>query len=306
MTYELRDILPDGGPEALISACEDHYRAQIQHAASLVLENREKSPVVLLAGPSGSSKTTTAERLVDALARQGVRGHLISMDNYYLSRSDPDFPKQPDGKPDLESPLGLDIPLLNEHFALLETGQAIYVPIYDFPSHSRLEGRSLRMDPSQGDVFVFEGIHALNPRFTDQHPEALRIFVSPEDDFSLDGEAACSPILLRLMRRLSRDYLFRGASVQYSLELWGNVLASEKQYVTPYRAAAHCAVTTTLAYELCVLKTYVAPLVASVPEDAPCGDQVAEIRALLPKIQTIAPELVPKDSILREFIGAHT
>jgi uridine kinase len=305
VTYELRQVFED--PAAAIDRCENAYGTQVEQAARMVLENREKSPVVLLAGPSGSSKTTTAERLVDALARQGVRGHLISMDNYYLSRSDPAFPRQPDGKPDLESPLGLDIPLLNEHFALLETGQDIYVPIYDFPSHSRLEGRSLRMDPSQGDVFVFEGIHALNPRFTDQHPDALRIFVSPEDDFSLDGEKVCGPILLRLMRRLSRDYLFRGASVQYSLELWGNVLESEKQYVSPYKASAHCCITTTLAYELCVLKGYVAPLLGSVPADAPCGDQVMAMGELLPKIQDISPELVPQSSILREFIGgAHT
>ena len=158
MTYDILDVQRRlaAGSETAIDEWEQVYRQRVAQVAGDIAENRRKSPVVLLAGPSASSKTTTATRIMEQLLKMGVNAHLLSMDNYYLSRSDPDFPRLPDGSPDLESPLCLDIPLLGEHFSMLETGGDIYVPIYDFPSHSRLEGRSIHMDASQGDVFIFE------------------------------------------------------------------------------------------------------------------------------------------------------
>jgi uridine kinase len=308
MTYDMTAVQRqlEAGPQEAVDRWEQCYHQQVFAAAQAIAQNREKSPVVLLAGPSGSSKTTTATRITQALGQLGVRAHLISMDNYYLSRSDPAFPRQEDGSPDLESPLGLDIPLLNEHFALLETGGDIYVPIYDFPSHSRLEGRSLRMDASQGDVFLFEGIHALNDLFTAKHPKAYRVYVAPEDDFSKDGRPFCTPQDLRLMRRVVRDYLFRGASAQYSLQLWGNVLSSEQQYVLPFRDTADTCITTTLPYELGVLGAFAQPLLQELPQDVPCRDQVDRVLTLLQDVTPLPADLVPGPSILREFIGGGT
>lgn len=305
MTYDIREIssLLAQDPAGAIARWEQDYRRQAASVAAHIADRRQESPVVLLAGPSGSSKTTTAARIRDHLTALGVPAHLISMDNYFLSRNDPDFPKLPDGSPDLESPDCLDIPLLDEHFSLLETGGDIYVPIYDFPSHRRLAGRSMRMDASLGDVFLFEGIHALNDRFTSRHPGACRVYVSPEDDFSMDGESFCTPVLLRLMRRMVRDYLFRGATAEYSLELWGNVVASEQRYIAPYQFTANCRITTTLPYELNVLGRFVASLVRSLPEDVPCREEVAAIRRILFEVAPLPDTLVPDDSILREFIG---
>ncbi len=305
MTYDIQEVtdrLWSDSAGAVID-WEAAYHAQVAHAAQMIADNRERSPVVLLAGPSASSKTTTATRIQEQLVRMGIRAHRISMDNYFLSRSDPDFPKLPDGSPDLESPDCLDIDLLSEHFSMLETGGDIYVPIYDFPSHSRLEGRSMRMDASLGDVFIFEGIHALNPVFTSQHADAFGIYVSPEDSFGKDGAEFCTPVLLRLMRRIVRDYLFRGATAAYSLELWPNVIESEGRNILPYRPIARCCITTTLPYELGVLKSYVVPLLRDLPETAPCQGEVADIRKLLAAVETVPAVLVPEDSILREFIG---
>jgi uridine kinase len=303
MTYELTEVARQlrQNPTETISHYEQEYRQQIETVAQQVLAGRQKSPVVLLAGPSGSSKTTTGSRLRECLLSLGVPTHLISMDNYYLSWDTPDFPLTPEGERDLESPMCLDIPLLNEHFALLEQGEAIHVPIYDFPSHSRMEGRSIRM--SAGEVFIFEGIHALNPQFTGRHPDAFRLFVSPTAAFSLEGKEVCSPQLLRLMRRVVRDYQFRGASAEFSLQLWGNVIASEKIYIEPYRATANGEVSTTLGYELGVLKAFVEPLLKVLPQEVPCRDQVDAALTAFQLVESLSDTLVPRDSILREFIG---
>ena len=197
-----------------IDRWEQHYSNQIAQVAELVMKNRGLSPVVLLSGPSGSSKTTSGRRLRDLLIAREIPAHLVSMDNYYLPWDAPDFPMTADGQRDLEAPGCLDIPLLNEHFAMLEQGEPIDIPIYSFPTHSRLEGRSIHLDIAPGDVFIFEGIHALNELFTQQHPQACRVYVSPVSSFGIGDEILCTPQQLRLMRRIVRDHQFRGATAR--------------------------------------------------------------------------------------------
>lgn len=306
MTYDLQKVAARlaESPATAVTRWEQSYRDQVTAVAEQILLRRNKSPVVLLAGPSGSGKTTTAIRLRERLIAMGHRAHLISMDNYFRSWTDPDFPRFPDGSEDLENPDCMDTPLLEEHFSQLEAGECIYVPIYDFPSHRRLPDRLLRLDAAPGDLFIFEGIHALNRRFTLAHPDACRVYVSPEGTFAWE-DRAFSPQSLRLTRRLVRDYLFRGATVEYSLTLWGNVVSSEGQYVTPYRETAHCRVDTTLAYEPAVLLPYVGRLLANLPGEVPCREAVEALRAMVPTVPSLSSAYVPEDSILREFIG-HT
>lgn len=305
MIYDLNEVSLQlqQDASAAIDGWERHYSRQIDRVAELVKGNRTLSPVVLLSGPSGSSKTTTGRRLRDLLIGEGIPAHLISMDNYFRPWDDPEFPVTADGQRDLEAPGCMDIPLLNEHFAMLEQGMPIDVPIYSFPTHSRMEGRSIHLDITPGDVFIFEGIHALNERFTQQHPEACRLYVSPVSSFGLGGEELCSTQQLRLMRRIVRDYQFRGATAEYSLQLWDNVLASEKIYIEPHQAQAHGVVDTTLGYELQALQPYITPLLRELPEQVPA---YAEVQAALRGLSHIAPldnRLVPAESILREFIG---
>ena len=305
MNYELSKINAALRQDvtAAILQCEENYHAQVEAVARAVLQNREKSPVVLLAGPSGSSKTTTGTRLKEKIDALGVPAHLISMDNYYVDWDEPDFPRTPAGERDLESPLCLNIPLLNEHFSLLETGVDIQVPIYDFPTHKPLEDQFIPMSPSHGDVFIFEGIHALNPLFTTQHPEAFRLYVSPESGFVQGDAVVCSPTILRLMRRVVRDAQFRGATAEFSLSLWGNVIASEKIYIEPYKSSAHGVINTTMGYELGALKPYVEPLFRTLGADVPCRDMIDEALAVMELVPEVPHALVPQDSIVREFIG---
>ncbi len=305
MNYELFEIEKQlqENPAEIIAHCEEHYFSGLETAAEAVLLNRMESPVVLLAGPSGSGKTTSGLRLKELLSERGVTAHLISMDNYFRSWDAADFPRTADNQRDLESPLCLDIPLLNEHFSRLCAGEDIAVPVYDFPSHSRVEGQSVRMDASLGDVFIFEGIHALNPLFTEQHPEACRVYVAPESGFTQNGTLVCPPSSLRLMRRLVRDYQFRGAAAEYSLQLWGNVVSSEKLHITPYQTGAHAVVDTTLGYELGVLRPFILPLIEPLPREVSCRAEVDAALAALSAVTEVNAELVPDTSILREFIG---
>ena len=305
MNFDLDTIQADlrENPAAEILKWEENYLAQIRSVAQMVLQNREKSPVVLLSGPSGSSKTSTGTRLRDALNAMGAPAHLISMDNYYIDWDEPGFPRTPEGERDLESPRCLNIPLLNQHFSQLETGEDIRVPIYDFPTHRPLEGEFVPMSPGRRDVFICEGIHALNPLFTAQHPQAFRLYVSPAASFTAGARVVCDPVLLRLMRRVVRDAQFRGASAEFSLKLWGNVISSEKIYIEPYKSSAHATINTTLGYELGVLKGYVLPRITDLPQNVPCRDMVEEILALLVQVDAVSSDLVPQDSILREFIG---
>lgn len=290
-------------PEETVARWEAGYRRQVEETAKEVLAHREKSPVVLLSGPSGSGKTTTGHRLKEALEALGTTAHLISMDNYYVDWDLPDFPRTPDGERDLESPYCLNIPLLNRHFSRLESGEEILVPIYDFPTHKPLEGQFIPMNPVHGDIFIFEGIHALNPLFTTQHPEAYRLYISPASSFGASGREVCPPRLLRLMRRTVRDHLFRGASAEFTLFLWPNVMAGDKMYVEPHRVSAHGIIDTTLGYELFVLKPYTMELFRALGQDVSCRDMVEEAMAVLSGLPELPRDMIPEASILREFLG---
>ncbi len=306
MIYDLYEVARQLQTDAsgAIGRWEQHYSDQIAQVAELVIKNRGRSPVVLLSGPSGSSKTASGGRLRDLLIARGIPAHLVSMDNYYLPWEAPDFPMTADGQRDLEAPGCLDIALLNRHFAMLERGEPIDVPIYSFPTHSRLVGRSIHLAIAPGDVFIFEGIHALNERFTQQHPLACRVYVSPVSSFGIGDEVRCTPRQLRLIRRIVRDHQFRGVTAEYSLRLWDNVLSSEKIYIVPHCAQADGVVDTTLGYELQTLQPYIVPLLRELPQSVPSYARVQEALRGLSHITPLDSRLVPADSILREFIGA--
>ena len=303
MTLDLTQIEAQlqSAPEEAIRRWEKEYFDRLNAVADRILSEKESSPIVLLAGPSGSAKTTTGIRLKERLEALGNPAHVISMDNYFLSLNE-DYPRTPEGKKDFESPLCLDMDLLNSHFATLEAGEDVYVPYFDFLSGMRDPDRQTLLDASSGDIFIFEGIHALNPAFTGAHPNAFRLYVAPDKYYTRNGKTLLDPILLRLMRRSVRDAASRGADMAYTLELWPNVLDGEKKYILPYRDSADEQIDSALSYEPQALCSALLPVLLALPREVCCRDSVDRlISALRETVPLTAP--IPGTSILHEFLG---
>ena len=191
MSYSLTDInyrtVTD--PKGFLEESDAEYDRKVRTAADKIIGNLKRSPIVLLSGPSGSGKTTTAMKICEVLEERGIRTHSVSMDDYFKTVSPETTPRTASGAYDLESPLCMDMELLNKHFSALSRGEKIYVPKYDFVHQSRLMryGRALRL--KKNEIVVFEGIHALNDAITDVHPEAFKLYISAQSSV-MDGDTS--------------------------------------------------------------------------------------------------------------------
>ena len=204
MAYNLNEINERCRTDAagFIAECDAVYADRLEKAADRIQANLEHSPIVLLSGPSGSGKTTTAMKICEVLESRGIRTHSVSLDDYFKTVSPETTPRTASGAYDLESPLCLDMDLLNEHFTKLTRGERIYVPKYDFVHQARLMryGRTLRL--KKDEVVVFEGIHALNDAITTVHPEAFKLYISARSNILDDsGRIMFKGTWMRLMRR---------------------------------------------------------------------------------------------------------
>ena len=257
-------------PVGFIAECDRLYNERIADTAEKIIANLSRSPIVLLSGPSGSGKTTTAMKIRDELSRRGVTSHSISMDNYFKTVRPETVPRTPEGEPDLESPLCMDMELLNEHFSLLSRGERIFVPRYEFARQMRCIEPSQSLRLGKNEVAIFEGIHALNTSITDVHPEAFKLYVSARSNIVDDaGEYAFKGTWLRLTRRVTRDYLFRGADPEETMRMWENVRHGEIRNISPYKNKADVKLDTAFGYEACIMRPIAEPLLAHVPEDIP-------------------------------------
>jgi uridine kinase len=305
MRAQLADVIRklNENPAAFVAECEAQYAAQVDAAAKQIIYNLDHNHIVLLSGPSGSSKTTTSKRIAAALGRLCVTAHIVSMDNYYKT-IDPDAsPRTPEGEIDYESPYCLDTELLNHHFDVLEEGGEILIPHFNFSVQRREEGRVTPMRLGKNDVAIFEGIHALNPIFTEKHPNALKVYVSPEAVLCDGGSDAVTGADLRLVRRLIRDDFFRGADPAFTLGMWDNIQRGEVINILPYKPSADIAIDTALLYEPAVLRQFTGHLLGRVPETAKNFHLLRHALRAFPSFPEADLGLVPKNSILREFIG---
>lgn len=291
-------------PKEFIAQCDALYASRLELAADRIIANMHRSPIVLLSGPSGSGKTTTAMKISEVLERRGVRTHKISMDDYFKTIDPATTPRTAEGKYDLESPLCMDMDLLNDHFTRLTRGEAIDIPKYDFVSQSRVAtpGRELQLGDTE--VAVFEGIHALNDTITDVHPEAFKLYISARSNIlDDDGKLVFKGTWMRLMRRTVRDYKFRGTGASETLAQWANIRRGETLYISPFKDKADLQFDSSFAYEVPVLNNTATELFASIPTNNP---RYAELMSILPAFklfEDISPELLAPDSLLREFVG---
>ena len=305
MAFDLESInrAATDDPAGFIEECDRKYNDRIAKTAEKIIENLSRSPIVLLSGPSGSGKTTTAMKLRDELSRRGVNSHSISMDNYFKTVRPETVPRTAEGEPDLESPLCMDMELLNEHFSQLSRGERIYVPRYEFARQMRSIKFSMSLKLERNEIAIFEGIHALNTSITDAHPEAFKLYVSARSNVVDDrGEYAFKGTWLRLTRRVVRDELFRGCDPVDTMRMWENVRHGEIRNISPYKNKADVQLDTAFGYEPCIMRPIAEPLFARAPKDIP----YQELLQVGPAFRNFVPlglEWLPRDSMLREFTG---
>lgn len=294
-------------PRGFVEECDALYDKQIGKAADRIIENMGRSPVVLLSGPSGSGKTTTAVKIEAELRRRGVGSHAIAMDDYYQTITPESTPRTPEGDYDFESPFCLDIDLLNDHFAALARHEAIIVPKYSFSRHMRILEPSKQLRLGKDEVAVFEGIHALNTMFTAKHPKAFKLYISARSNIvGEDGQAVFKGTWMRLVRRVVRDSLFRGADPAETMSMWANIRRGEKLYISPYKSHADLALDTALGYEVSLMAGLAPAVLSSIPRGIERYDELREILQAFERFAPLDMSYLAGDSLLREFVGTNT
>ena len=266
------------------------------------IASREGVKLVLLAGPSSSGKTTSCKRLSIQLAVNGLKPLQISLDDYFVDRDK--TPKDENGEFDFESIYALNLDLLNEQFNALFRGEEVELPKYDFPSGKSVKsGKKLKLEPN--NVLVVEGIHALNPELTAHVPEEqiFRVYASALTTILLDNHNYIPTTDNRLLRRIIRDYKYRGVSAQETIRRWPSVRAGENRWIFPFQETADAMLNTAMLYELSVLKMQAEPLLQQVPENCEEFAEAYRLLKFLKYFKGIPYNNLPPTSLLREFLG---
>lgn len=266
------------------------------------IASRKGVKLVLLAGPSSSGKTTSCKRLSIQLAVNGLKPLQISLDDYFVDREK--TPKDASGEYDYESIYALDLDLINEQFNALFRGEEVELPKYDFQSgKSKKSGNKLKMNDN--NVLVVEGIHALNPELTAHIPQEqiFRVYASALTTILLDNHNYIPTTDNRLLRRIIRDYKYRGVSAQETIHRWPSVRAGENKWIFPFQENADAMFNTAMLYELAVIKTQAEPLLQQVPENCEEYAEAYRLLKFLKYFKGIPYNNLPPTSLLREFLG---
>ncbi|MBP6273396.1 MAG: nucleoside kinase, partial [Prevotella sp.] len=266
------------------------------------IANRKGVKLILLAGPSSSGKTTTCKRLSIQLLANGIKPLQISLDDYFVDRHL--TPKDENGEYDYESVYALNLKLINDQFNALFRGEEVELPKYNFQTGtSEKSGKKLKM--ADDNVLVVEGIHALNPVLTEQIPEGqkFRVYVSALTTILLDDHNYIPTTDNRLLRRIIRDYKYRGVNAQDSIHRWPSVRAGENKWIFPYQENADAVFNSAMLFELAVIKQQAEPLLEQVPENCEEYSEAYRLRKFLKYLRPIPNRDIPPTSLLREFLG---
>lgn len=285
----------------LINISEALQEKKIAHIADEIAQ-RKGVKLILLAGPSSSGKTTTCKRLSIQLIANGLRPLQISLDDYFVDREQ--SPRDENGDYDFESIHALNLKLINEQFNALFHGEEVELPRYDFPTGKSVKsGNKLKME--ENNVLVVEGIHALNPELTAQIPEELkyRVYVSALTTILLDDHNYIPTTDNRLLRRIIRDYKYRGVDARETIRRWPSVRAGENKWIFPFQENADVMFNSAMLFELAVIKQQAEPLLEQVPENCPEYSEAYRLLKFLKYIKPIPNTDIPPTSLLREFLG---
>ena len=297
----LNFALASGRGRELMLVGEALHSQRIAEIAAEICARPEPVRVVLIAGPSSSGKTSFSRRLAVQLLANGRRPFPLSLDDYFLPRED--SPHDMEGKPDFEVLEALDLELLNKQLLDLLAGKRVTLPRYDFLRGQSELGPSIRL--RREHILLIEGLHGLNPALVPKVPEEsiFRIYVSAVAQLRLDRLTRVPTTDTRLIRRIVRDARERGSDAEMTLEQWPSVRRGEERYIFPYQENADAMFNSALPHELAVLKPLAEPLLRQVEPDSPRYPEARRLLRLLSWVQGAPKELVPEESVLREFIG---
>ncbi|EYE89049.1 ATPase AAA [Fervidicella metallireducens AeB] len=298
----LNDKVESGEIEEIILVAEGLHEKKIANIADKIYENIDKIKIVLIAGPSSSGKTTFSKRLSIQLRVLGLRPFAISLDDYFVDRER--TPKDEKGNYDFESIKALDLELFNKHLTQLLSGEEVEFPVFNFKTGSReWSGRKYRMQ--ENSILVIEGIHGLNEVLTKAIPREnkYKIYISALTQLNIDDHNRIPTTDVRMLRRIVRDNMSRGRNAEATILSWKMVRDGEEKNIFPFQEEADTMFNSTLVYEMSILKKYAEPLLREIKKESPAYIEAKRLLIFLSYFKSAGEEIIPNNSIIREFIG---
>ena len=298
---DINRIIAEGKINDIITLNEVIVNNELLDLARQIAEQSSRVKVVLIAGPSSSGKTTTSRKLSMFLNTFGLNPKPISLDDYFLPREE--TPKLPNGDYDFESLRAIDIDLFNNQLKKLLNNEEVIIPTFNFKTGIPEFNKSLKLNDN--DIIIIEGLHCLNEELTKSIPKEnkYKVYVSPLTDLNVDNYNMVSTSDNRLLRRMVRDNRTRGYSAEYTIKTWSRVRDGEEKYIFPYQEEADFVVNSALIYEIGALRQYAEPLLYNIDINSPYYEEARRLLRFLNMFLVVPTENIPKESILREFIG---